>query len=116
GILAVVVIAGLMFVVGLVLLIVGLVQRSRARKTPPAGPYLPGGYPAGPYPPGQYPGGQYPAPPAAPSPEQGPSDGPAPWTGAPPEAPPSAPDPATDPDRTPDPGASGWTIPPSKQQ
>ncbi|MFN7151516.1 MAG: hypothetical protein ACK4V6_18810, partial [Microthrixaceae bacterium] len=57
GILAVVVIAGLMFVVGLVLLIVGLVQRSRARKTPPAGPYPPGGYPAGPYLPGGYPAG-----------------------------------------------------------
>jgi hypothetical protein len=71
GILAVVVIAGLMFVVGLILLIVGLVQRSRARKAPPAGPYPPGSYPpgqhpGGPYPPGAYPPGQYPGSPYPP--------------------------------------------------
>jgi hypothetical protein len=136
GILAVVVIAGLMFVVGLILLIVGLVQRSRARKAPPTGPAPPGQYPGGPYPPGSYPSGQYPgpsapgpgqhlAPPAPPSPDARPADGPPPWGAAPdappwpgtaPEAPPVAPEPATDPDRSGDPGASGWTIPPSKQQ
>jgi hypothetical protein len=66
GILAVVVIAGLMFVVGLILLIVGLVQRSRARKTPPGGPYPPDAYPGSPYPPGSYPPGQYPGSPTAP--------------------------------------------------
>lgn len=67
GIVAVVVVAGLMFVVGLILLIVGLVQRSRARKVPPAGPYPPGQYPPGTYPPaGPFPGGQYPGGPPPP--------------------------------------------------
>ncbi len=146
GILAVVVIAGLMFVVGLILLIVGLVQRSRARKAPPTGPSPPGPYPPGSYPPGQYPGGpyppgsyppasypgpsapapvQYPTPPASPPPDQGSAGGPPPWGSAPeappwpgsaPEAPPSAPEPDPASDGPTDPGSSGWTIPPSKQQ
>lgn len=144
GILAVVVVAGLMFVVGLILLIVGLVQRSRARKAPPAGPSPPGPYPGGPslygsFPPGQYPPGQYPpgqyAPgqhpgtpyPQVPSPPGpypgGPHPAPTaptpeapPWPGSAPGAPPSAPEPDPASDGPTEPGTSGWTIPPSKQQ
>lgn len=91
GIVAVVVVAGLMFVVGLILLIVGLVQRSRARKAPPAGPYPPGQYPPGPYPPagpfpggptppGQYLGGQYSPGQHPPAPYPVDPSAPAPWT------------------------------------
>ncbi len=80
GAIAVVGIAGLLFLLGLVLLIVGFVARSRARKAPqppyPGFPYPPGQYPPGPYPQGQYPPGQpypgqapYPGEPQAPYPQ-----------------------------------------------
>ena len=66
GAVAVVAIAGLLFLVGLVLVIVGFVVRSKSRRAPqqppyPGFPYPPGQYPQGPYP--QQPQGQYPQPP-----------------------------------------------------
>ncbi len=78
--------AGLVFVVGFVLLIVGLVRRSRAGRVP--WPGAPGfaGYPGGPgaYPPGGYPPGGYPPGPYGPRPgPSGPGAGPYPGPSGP---------------------------------
>jgi len=117
--LAVGLICGLMFLVGLILTIVGLVKRSKARKNgldvPPAGVSgsapaagVPAGgaysdIPAAREPPPAWPGPHAPGPPQA-----GPDAPPAGPLTEPPSGPPSGP-PA-------DPGAppSGWTVPPSK--
>ena len=117
--LAVLSICGLMFLVGLILTIVGLVKRSKARKSgsglpapgvsgsaPAAGVPAVGAYsdtPAAREPPPAWPGPHAPGPPQA-GPDVPPTGPP---TG-PPSGPPSGP-PA-------DPGAppSGWTVPPSK--
>jgi hypothetical protein len=117
--LAVGLICGLMFLVGLILTIVGLVKRSKARKNgldvPPAGvsgsapaagvPAV-GAYsdiPAAREPPPAWPGPHAPGPPQA-----GPDAPPAGPPTEPPSGPPSGP-PAV-------PGAPppGWTVPPSK--
>lgn len=123
GAAAVVVVAGLIFVVGLVLAIIGLILRSRARRVPPQPPY-----PGFPYPPGQhpqqYPGQQYPGQPQPPYPQPGypqpeyqpqqpqyqppqpQYQPPEPWTPPPTEVPQGPSD---------DDGSSGWTVPPSKR-
>lgn len=123
GLLVVLGVAALMFIVGVVLLIVGLVQRSKSKRPPyQAGPYQgPGPYPGpGPYQgpaPGQGTPGQPPYPGQQP-PYQPPQYQPAPT--APPQGPaPTAPAPpptTPPPDPTPQEGSvGGWTIPPSKQ-
>jgi hypothetical protein len=120
-------VAGLMFVVGLVMLIVGLVMRSRSRRDgvagapapwaqgwpPPAGPvpWGPDGGSVAQPPPG-YTGPQgYPdpptVPPAAPEPT---APAPAPWT-TPPTGPPLGPPPASPP-TGPD---SGWPTQPGRR-
>ena len=140
GLLALWGVAGLVFIVGMVLLIVGLVQRSRSKRPPPMiGQYPPGPYQPGPYQQGPYQQGQYPPGPHQPGPhEQGPyqpgphqqsppADAPhgAPSTGSPPTytppAPPAAPppdrpEPTSPPSAPPEGGGapSGWTVPPSK--
>ncbi|MHB1137770.1 MAG: hypothetical protein ACYC2O_02365 [Microthrixaceae bacterium] len=123
-------IATVTFVLGGILLIVGLVRRSRARKQspmptayPPAGgqPGYPG-YPG--YPPQGYPPqAGYPRPPSSlpwPGPHApGPPGGPPPAPPTPPPAPPPAPPaPPTAPPGGPgsDPAPSGWTVPPTKKQ
>ncbi len=133
-------VAGLAFLVGLVLLIVGLVRRSRANRPLPQGPYGPGpfnhtpygpggygpggygsgGYGQPPYGPGGYgPGGygQNPVPPAGPPPAP-PHHTPPPYE-PPRYEPPAAPG-STTPDApapsSPEGSVGGWTIPPSKQQ
>ncbi len=114
GAMAVIGIAGLVFVVGLVLLIVGFVVRSKARRAPLQPPYPgfpyppPGQYPQHPSPgQGQYPQPQYPGQPEYPQPQypQPEPSAPPPWTPPPtePEGPPE------------DDGGSGWTVPPSKR-
>ena len=63
GAAAVVVIAGILFLIGMVLVIVGFVLRSKSRRNPPTPPYPGFPYPQGQYPgqyPQQYPGQQYP--------------------------------------------------------
>jgi hypothetical protein len=120
GIIGIWLIAGLVFIVGLVLTIVGLVQGSRSKRPPmgggqfygapypgvPQGPYP--GVPQGPYPgvpQGPYPGapqGSYPGAPA----EQPPTSPPSYSPPAPPVAEPTPPE---------DGSVGGWTIPPSKQ-
>jgi hypothetical protein len=124
------VVAGLVFLIGLVLLIIGLVQRSRGRRPPyaggpypgmPQGPYPPGPYPQGPYPgPGQSPQGQYPAPGQYPPQGQYPPTtewAPQPPTGPPPAGPEQMPPgtPPISPTPPPEEGSvGGWTVPPSK--
>ncbi len=108
--------AGFAFVIGFVLLIVGLVKRGRASRAhwqathgPPGfagypggpGPYPPGPYPPGAYPPTSYPTGPYPPgsyPPGAPGPPPGRAGAPPP--GTPPGlplVPPAEPPPPKDP-------------------
>ncbi len=99
GLLALWGVAGLVFIVGMVLLIVGLVQRSKSKRPPsvvgqyPPGQYPPGQYQPGPYTPGQYPSGPHQPGPYTPGPYQNgphqqssPTEAPhgAPSTGAPP--------------------------------
>jgi hypothetical protein len=129
-------VAGLLFVIGVILLIVGLVQRSRSQHPPLTGPPpgLPGyGQPAPygqPVPPGPYgqpaPYGQ-PVPPGPygqPAPYgQPPAHGQPPAYGQPPPppygqpTPPPPPPPAPAEERPPpeDGSIGGWTVPPSKQ-
>ena len=131
GALAVVVVAGLLFLVGVALTITGFVLRSRSRRPPaqppyPGFPYPQGQYPQPPYPQQPYPGQQYPdqygqpqpsSPqpgypqpdqPQYPQPEYQPPQyqPPEPWTPPPTEAPQGPSD---------DDGNSGWTVPPSKR-
>ena len=128
GLLGVVAVAGLLFLVGLVLLIVGLVQRSRSNRTPgppeggqpwaPHGAAPPGAWPG--QPPGAWPGqppGAWPGQP--PGGSWGPSQGPPgpgsapPTVPGPPSAPP-APSPPSPPAEESEGSVGGWTIPPSK--
>lgn len=128
GIMAVLAIAGLLFLIGLVLLIVGLVQRSKARRSPlgpgpyPQGPYPPGPYQQGPYQQGPYqPPGPYPPQPPGPYPQQpgpyqapGSAPVPPPWPGPHPDQPaPVAPPPAASPPAPPSwpPSAPEGTAP-----
>lgn len=117
-----IVLAGVMFLVGIVMLSVGLIRRSRARKatpwTPGPGPYpgpsAGGSYPGGPVPPGGHAGGGYPGqgmtPSGYPSPPSGqptpppPAPGTTPPVGYPP-TPPAAP--GHTPGPAPQPGAPG---------
>lgn len=124
GIMAVLAIAGLMFLIGLVLLIVGLVQRSKARRSPlgpgpyPPGPYPPGPYQQGPYQQGPYQQGPYQAPgpyPQQPGPHQGPGSAPVPppWPGPHPDQPAPVAQPAVSPPAPPSwpPSAPEGTAP-----
>lgn len=133
-------VAGIAFLVGVVLLIVGLVRRSRASRPVPQGPYGPGPFNQTPYGPGGY--GQPPYGVGGPGPGPGsygqPPQGPGPYGpgsyGQPPHAPqpqqvpppyeppryqpPETPDtpPDAPPPTSPEGSVGGWTIPPSKQQ
>lgn len=126
--LAVGLIAGVMFLVGAILAIIGLVRRSRTRKLAASAPFGPGGGSPGV-------GGQFdqhgPGPNGAGMPqgtpdeqqpqEPAPSLTPPPWPGphppGPPEAQPRPNGPPTGPPTGPPPAdpQSGWTIPPSKR-
>lgn len=131
-------IAGVTFLIGVILLIVGLVQKSRSRRTPtypgyPPSGYAPGGNPPPGYPPNGYPPSGYPPPaPYAPPTQSGhppPFDYPPPAPSSPPAPAPAGPGapvgsgppagPPTAPPVAPDPGetgeVNGWTIPPSKR-
>lgn len=142
--LAIGLVAALMFVVGLILLIIGLVRRSKAKRSAGPTPFDagPGGYgqpsPYGGYPqpgpqpgghgqpqPGGYPPTSYPPPvaPPWPAPHAPGQPGSQPTEPSPPSppvyTPPVAePGPAEQPPAAPDgpPSSSGWTIPPSKKQ
>lgn len=89
---AAIVLGGIVGLVGLILLIVGLVRRNKAKKSPspttgfpPGGQPSPGWPPPGPPPPGQQPPSQQPTGHQSPGPAQ--PD----WPPAPPSAPPTAP-------------------------
>jgi hypothetical protein len=124
--LAIGLVAALMFVLGLILLIVGLVRRSKAKRAappasfgpgygpsghPPAG-YPPAGYPPSGYPPaGVPPAGGYPPPSGYPAPGGYPAPPVAPpWPGPHAPGPPGSQPPAPDP-RTAPPAPPGYTQP-----
>ena len=112
-------VAGLAFLIGVVLLIVGLVRRSKANRPISQGPYGPGGFGQPPYGPGGYgvpPAGQ--APPQAPPSQAPPSQTPPPYEPPrydPPESAGTASPDATPP-TSPEGSVGGWTVPPSKQK
>jgi len=128
-----VVAGGLVALAGLILFIVGLVQRSKSRRAarqfagqawggPPGGPWGPPGAPPGtpwgppgtPWgPPGAPPGTPWGPPGAPPGTPWGPPTGPTPPTGWPPPPPP---DPAANPESGPKPDPVGWPQPSNKSK
>ncbi len=125
GLFALWAVAALVFIIGTVLLIVGLVQRSRSKRPSQGlGPQGPGPYPNGP---GSYPVGSGPGPSYQPPFPQAPYGGPQAPYGGPPGSPSPEPQRPADVPSTPPPAppparpegeegtVSGWSVPPSKR-